>query len=126
MRTSRATASLLALASAALLTACGGDDGYPTLLGESPLVIGHRGASGYLPDHTLEGYKLAIDMGADFIEPDLVLTKDGVMIAAAIETQFKRGSNWPLGAALSMTLLIIVTIALLFYVRAANRGSPHG
>lgn len=36
MRTSRATASLLALASAALLTACGGDDGYPTLLGENP------------------------------------------------------------------------------------------
>ena len=81
MRTSRATASLLALASAALLTACGGDDGYPTLLGESPLVIGHRGASGYLPDHTLEGYKRAIELGADFIEPDLVATKDGVLVA---------------------------------------------
>ena len=81
MRTSRATASLLALASAALLTACGGDDGYPTLLGENPLVIGHRGASGYLPDHTLEGYKRAIELGADFIEPDLVATKDGVLVA---------------------------------------------
>ena len=81
MRTSRATARLLALASAALLTACGGDDGYPTLLGESPLVIGHRGASGYLPDHTLEGYKRAIELGADFIEPDLVATKDGVLVA---------------------------------------------
>src|SRR3990167_5766262 len=81
MRTSRATASLLALASAALLTACGGDDGYPTLLGENPLVIGHRGASGYLPDHTLEGYKRAIELGADYIEPDLVATKDGVLIA---------------------------------------------
>lgn len=46
-----------------------------------PLVIGHRGAPGYLPEHTLEGYALAIEMGADFIEPDLVVTKDGVLIA---------------------------------------------
>ena len=37
---------------------------------ESPLVIGHRGAAGYLPDHTLEGYELAIKLGADYIEPD--------------------------------------------------------
>ena len=81
MRTSRATASLLALASAALLSACGGGDDHPTLTGEKPLVIGHRGASGYLPDHTLEGYKRAIELGADFIEPDLVATKDGVLVA---------------------------------------------
>src|SRR5262245_15465513 len=47
----------------------------------SPLVIGHRGAHGYLPAHTLEGYALAINLGADFIEPDLVSTKDGVLIA---------------------------------------------
>lgn len=46
-----------------------------------PLVIGHRGASGYRPEHTLEGYRLAVEMGADFIEPDLVSTKDGVLIA---------------------------------------------
>lgn len=46
-----------------------------------PLVIGHRGAPGYLPEHTLEGYALAIEMGADFIEPDLVVTKDGILIA---------------------------------------------
>ncbi len=46
-----------------------------------PLVIGHRGAAGYLPDHTLEGYALAIELGADFIEPDLVATKDGHLIA---------------------------------------------
>ena len=46
-----------------------------------PLVIGHRGAAGYLPDHTLEGYALAIELGADFIEPDLVSTKDGHLIA---------------------------------------------
>jgi glycerophosphoryl diester phosphodiesterase len=47
---------------------------------KAPIVIGHRGASGYLPEHTLEGYALAIEMGADYIEPDLVLTKDGQMI----------------------------------------------
>ncbi len=48
---------------------------------QKPLVIGHRGASGYLPEHTLEGYALAIELGADFIEPDLVATKDGHLIA---------------------------------------------
>jgi glycerophosphoryl diester phosphodiesterase len=52
-----------------------------TLTGERPLVVAHRGASGYLPEHTLEAYKLAIQMGADLIEPDLVSTKDGVLIA---------------------------------------------
>ena len=46
-----------------------------------PLVIGHRGASGYRPEHTLESYRLAIRMGADYIEPDLVSTKDGVLVA---------------------------------------------
>jgi glycerophosphoryl diester phosphodiesterase len=52
-----------------------------TLNGQAPLVIGHRGASGELPEHTLEAYKLAIDRGADFIEPDVVSTKDGILIA---------------------------------------------
>jgi glycerophosphoryl diester phosphodiesterase len=46
-----------------------------------PIVIAHRGASGYLPEHTLEAYELAVKMGADFIEPDLVITKDGMLIA---------------------------------------------
>ena len=45
------------------------------------VVIAHRGASGYLPEHTLAAYQLAIDMGADFIEPDLVMTSDGVLVA---------------------------------------------
>lgn len=44
------------------------------------IVIGHRGASGYRPEHTLESYRLAIRQGADFIEPDLVATKDGVLV----------------------------------------------
>lgn len=50
-------------------------------LGGPPIVIGHRGASGHLPEHTLEAYALAIELGADFVEPDLVATKDGVLIA---------------------------------------------
>jgi glycerophosphoryl diester phosphodiesterase len=45
-----------------------------------PLVLAHRGASGYLPDHTLEAYLLAIEQGADYIEPDLVSSKDGVLV----------------------------------------------
>ena len=70
--------------SAALVACSSSDDSgsrYPTLRGDAPLVIGHRGAAGYLPDHTLEGYKKAIEMGADFIEPDLVATSDGVLVA---------------------------------------------
>ncbi len=46
-----------------------------------PLVIGHRGASGYRPEHTLASYELAARMGADYVEPDLVTTKDGVLVA---------------------------------------------
>ncbi len=46
-----------------------------------PIVIAHRGASGELPEHTLAAYERAIDQGADFIEPDLVMTRDGALIA---------------------------------------------
>jgi glycerophosphoryl diester phosphodiesterase len=46
-----------------------------------PLVIAHRGASGHRPEHTLEAYRLAIELGADVIEPDLVSTKDGQLVA---------------------------------------------
>ncbi len=52
-----------------------------TLNGKPPIVIAHRGASGELPEHTLAAYKLAIERGADFIEPDLVSTQDGVLVA---------------------------------------------
>ena len=47
----------------------------------SPIVIAHRGASAERPEHTLEAYDLAIAQGADFIEPDLVMTRDGVLVA---------------------------------------------
>lgn len=45
-----------------------------------PIVIAHRGASGERPEHTLASYRLAIAQGADFIEPDLVMTRDGVLV----------------------------------------------
>jgi glycerophosphoryl diester phosphodiesterase len=67
---------LLALASLALST--------PVAAQERPremLIIGHRGASGERPEHTLASYERAIDQGADYIEPDLVATKDGVLVA---------------------------------------------
>jgi glycerophosphoryl diester phosphodiesterase len=60
----------------------GGDDTAGRQEGRGrPIVIAHRGASGYRPEHTLASYQLAIDMGADYIEPDLVSTKDGVLVA---------------------------------------------
>jgi glycerophosphoryl diester phosphodiesterase len=54
------------------------DSGRPR--GRSPIVIGHRGASGYRPEHTLGSYELAARLGADYLEPDLVITKDGVLV----------------------------------------------
>jgi glycerophosphoryl diester phosphodiesterase len=48
--------------------------------GERPIVIAHRGASGERPEHTLEAYTLGIEQGADYVEPDLVATKDGVLV----------------------------------------------
>ena len=52
----------------------------PCIEKDQPVVLAHRGASGYVPEHTLAGYALAIEMGADFVEPDLVMTKDGVLV----------------------------------------------
>lgn len=72
------------LLSALLLAACGAEPmaaQQPTLDGKPPILIAHRGASGERPEHTLEAYKLAIELGADYVEPDLVLTKDGVLVA---------------------------------------------
>lgn len=48
---------------------------------QHPIIIGHRGASGYVPEHTLTSYFIAIQDGADYVEPDLVMTKDGVLVA---------------------------------------------
>src|SRR5512145_482087 len=78
--------ALPALAAALLLAFAGpalagpGGQGKPDA-GSRPIVIGHRGASGYVPEHTLAAYALAVLQGADFVEPDLVSTKDGHLIA---------------------------------------------
>ena len=56
-------------------------DNPPSTHTKDVIVIAHRGASGYLPEHTLEAYALAIQQGADYIEPDLVMTSDGQLIA---------------------------------------------
>ena len=69
------TVPLSALAGAVLLFA-----EPPLTLAGQPLIIGHRGASGYRPEHTLASYELAIDQGADYVEPDVVATRDGVLI----------------------------------------------
>jgi glycerophosphoryl diester phosphodiesterase len=79
-----------------------------TLDGRAPLVIAHRGASGYLPESTAEAYQRAIDLGADAIELDLISTSDGVLIAShypnlatttdvASRPEFasRRRENWP-------------------------------
>lgn len=68
--------------SALVISGCGGNDDVPV----QPQVIAHRGASGYLPEHTLAGYELAIRMGADFIEPDLQISKDGALVAIHDDT----------------------------------------
>ena len=67
-------------------------DALPQLGGVAPLVIGHRGATGYLPEHTAGGYELAVRMGVDYIEPDLQLTSDGVLVAMH-DTTLTRTTN---------------------------------
>jgi len=73
--------AVAALLTAGALSAPTAQAAAVTLNGQAPIIIGHRGASGYLPEHTLQSYQLAITQGANYIEPDLVLTKDGVLIA---------------------------------------------
>lgn len=77
----KAGAAALIAAACAVATPPAAAHGPKARADNAPLVIGHRGAPGYLPDHTLEGYALAIQLGADYIEPDVVATKDGHLIA---------------------------------------------
>ncbi|GAB3028060.1 glycerophosphoryl diester phosphodiesterase [Nocardioides flavus (ex Wang et al. 2016)] len=86
MTSRKAPAATLVLALAAALTSVSASaTASPADVTEAPLVepvlIGHRGASGYRPEHTLAAYELAIEQGADYIEPDLVSTRDGVLVA---------------------------------------------
>ena len=105
------TATLAGLIALTVISGCSGMAEPPpqTLDDRKPMVIAHRGASGYLPEHTLEAYQRAIDLGADAIEPDLISTKDGVLIAShypnlAINTDVasrpefasRRRENWPI------------------------------
>ena len=71
------TSTLTSFASTA--TAAPAEAAEPSLV--EPVLVGHRGASGYRPEHTLAAYELAIEQGADYIEPDLVSTRDGVLVA---------------------------------------------
>lgn len=85
MTRSKIATTALAAGTALGLAACslpgsGASGKLPTLDGQPPLVVAHRGASGYLPEETLEAYARAIELGADMIEMDLVSTKDGVLI----------------------------------------------
>lgn len=72
---------VLAILALPLLAPAGGGADRFVSKGKPCLVIAHRGASAYLPEHTLEAYALAVRLGADYIEPDLVMTRDGVLIA---------------------------------------------
>ena len=81
MRIAPFSFAVLALAGAASLLPATPVLAASTLTGAAPIVIGHRGASGYRPEHTLEAYALAIAQGANYIEPDLVMTKDGELLA---------------------------------------------
>ncbi len=72
--------SILLAAVLPVLASCA-RPGLAPIPSDRPLVIAHRGASGHRPEHTVAAYTLAVEMGADFIEPDLVSTKDGVLVA---------------------------------------------
>jgi glycerophosphoryl diester phosphodiesterase len=73
--------TLIAFVATSLSPATAREIAHRPQAGAAPLVIGHRGASGYVPEHTLASYWLAIEQGADYVEPDLVSTRDGVLVA---------------------------------------------
>lgn len=58
----------------------------PSIISDSFIIIGHRGASTYAPEHTLVSYQLAQELGADYIEIDLQMSKDGVLVAMHDQT----------------------------------------
>ena len=72
---------LLCVALALSACASGTANEGKSAMAKDPIIIAHRGASGERPEHTISSYTLAIEQGADYIEPDLVLTKDGVLVA---------------------------------------------
>lgn len=83
-RTRRAVVAAMGIAGASAAAGCallgGGDKPKKEAAIREPIIIAHRGASGERPEHTMAAYRLAIAQGADYIEPDLVPTKDGVLV----------------------------------------------
>ncbi|WP_235498745.1 glycerophosphodiester phosphodiesterase family protein [Knoellia sp. Soil729] len=82
---SLSVAAGLALSSPVLVSCSTATQTPPKVTGEhaivsEPVVYSHRGASGYRPEHTLAAYRLAVQEGADYIEPDLVMTRDGILV----------------------------------------------
>jgi glycerophosphoryl diester phosphodiesterase len=80
------------LIGATALAGCAGMNDLTDSAARRPIVIAHRGASAYRPEHTLAAYTLAIEQGADFIEPDLVMTKDHVLVCRH-ENEISQTSN---------------------------------
>ncbi len=101
----------------------------PSVAPDRPLVLAHRGASAYLPEHTLAAYAAAHAMGADYIEPDVVMAKDGVLICShdlALEDTTDIASKFPGRArqngsfyAIDFTLAEIRTLS-----RTGREGPP--
>ncbi len=102
-------------------------------LAQDKIVIAHRGAAGYLPEHTLEGYAYAYALGADYIEPDLVLTKDGQFIClhdiyleptTDVETVFpdrhRKDGHW---YAADFTLVEVKQLSV--HERCRDNGNPY-
>ena len=102
--------------------------------GSRPVVIAHRGASGYRPEHTLASYALAIELGADYVEPDLVSSRDGVLIArheneisgttdvaARPEFAARRATRWIDGRQVTGWFTDDFTLAELKTLRAVER-----
>lgn len=86
----------------------------------TPIVVGHRGAPGYRPEHTLVGYELAIRMGADFIEPDIVSTADGVLVARH-DAQLTTTTDIEAHPAIASPFVQDLTLAQLRTLRATER-----
>jgi glycerophosphoryl diester phosphodiesterase len=86
----------------------------------TPIVVGHRGAPGYRPEHTLASYELAIRMGADFIEPDIVSTADGVLVARH-DVGLATTTDIAAHSAIASPLVHDLTLAQLRALRATER-----
>ena len=72
---------LAAIASSAAAGASEANSMATAVRAQFPQILAHRGASGYIPEHTVQAYETAMNLGADYVEPDLCLTKDGVFVA---------------------------------------------